>query len=178
MQFEVQRSRTPFGDLERNNFSCTIMFLSRVCTMHRWSSRTDCGIETIAISLLSFQSDDVTGLSLSLQWTLTMSTQCNRFVQNAWKKELCSNCFKSKEEHVAIDDILRLNVEKASTNLKIDHLQLQVLKLNRTIAILLVQICTCNFYLIFFFGAYGFYERLILYTTRFPRTSKQVFNNI
>lgn len=55
-----------------------------------------------------------------------MSTQCNRFVQNAWKKELCSNCFKPKEEHAPADDILRLNVEKASTNLKIDHLQLQV----------------------------------------------------
>lgn len=56
----------------------------------------------------------------------TMSTQCNRFVQNAWKKELCSNCFKPREEHAATDDILRLNVEKASTNLKIGHLQLQV----------------------------------------------------
>ncbi|XP_025267179.1 uncharacterized protein LOC105259582 isoform X2 [Camponotus floridanus] len=54
-----------------------------------------------------------------------MSTQCNRFVQNAWKKELCSNCFKPREEHAATDDTLRLNVEKASTNLKIDHLQLQ-----------------------------------------------------
>jgi hypothetical protein len=28
--------------------------------------------------------------------------QCPRFVQNAWKKDLCSNCFKSKEEHAAI----------------------------------------------------------------------------
>ncbi|XP_020281983.1 proteoglycan 4 isoform X2 [Pseudomyrmex gracilis] len=54
-----------------------------------------------------------------------MSTQCNRFVQNAWKKELCSNCFKPKEEHVTADDVLRLNVEKASTNLKINRLQLQ-----------------------------------------------------
>nr|CAD7264135.1 unnamed protein product [Timema shepardi] len=24
---------------------------------------------------------------------------CHHFVQNAWKKDLCSNCFKSKEEH-------------------------------------------------------------------------------
>lgn len=24
---------------------------------------------------------------------------CQRFVQNAWKKDMCSNCFKSKEEH-------------------------------------------------------------------------------
>ncbi|XP_011865680.1 PREDICTED: uncharacterized protein LOC105560837 [Vollenhovia emeryi] len=54
-----------------------------------------------------------------------MSTQCNRFVQNAWKKELCSNCFKPKEEHAPADDTLRLNVEKASTNLKIGHLQVQ-----------------------------------------------------
>lgn len=28
-----------------------------------------------------------------------MSTICTRFAQNAWKKDLCSNCFKSKEEH-------------------------------------------------------------------------------
>lgn len=27
---------------------------------------------------------------------------CPRFVQNAWKKDLCSNCFKSKEEHAAV----------------------------------------------------------------------------
>lgn len=30
------------------------------------------------------------------------TTQCPRFVQNAWKKDLCSNCFKSKEEHAAV----------------------------------------------------------------------------
>ncbi|XP_060527359.1 uncharacterized protein LOC132702615 [Cylas formicarius] len=29
------------------------------------------------------------------------SAICQNFVQNAWKKELCSNCFKSKDEHVA-----------------------------------------------------------------------------
>ncbi|XP_012525975.1 uncharacterized protein LOC105830869 isoform X2 [Monomorium pharaonis] len=62
-----------------------------------------------------------------------MSTQCNRFVQNAWKKELCSNCFKPKEEHAPADDVLRLNVEKASTNLKIDHLQLQSILRGKTI---------------------------------------------
>ncbi|XP_014486857.1 PREDICTED: serine/arginine repetitive matrix protein 2 isoform X2 [Dinoponera quadriceps] len=62
-----------------------------------------------------------------------MSTQCNRFVQNAWKKELCSNCFKPKEEHAAADEILRLNVEKASTNLKIDHLQLQSILRGKTV---------------------------------------------
>ncbi|KYN05394.1 hypothetical protein ALC62_03679 [Cyphomyrmex costatus] len=61
-----------------------------------------------------------------------MSTQCNRFVQNAWKKELCSNCFKPKEEHAPADDVLRLNVEKASTNLKIDHLQLQSILRDKT----------------------------------------------
>ncbi|XP_011646249.1 uncharacterized protein LOC105432933 isoform X1 [Pogonomyrmex barbatus] len=62
-----------------------------------------------------------------------MSTQCNRFVQNAWKKELCSNCFKPKEEHASADDGLRLNVEKASTNLKIDHLQLQSILRGKTV---------------------------------------------
>ncbi|XP_018374482.1 PREDICTED: uncharacterized protein LOC108768529 isoform X1 [Trachymyrmex cornetzi] len=62
-----------------------------------------------------------------------MSTQCNRFVQNAWKKELCSNCFKPKEEHALADDVLRLNVEKASTNLKIDHLQLQSILRDKTV---------------------------------------------
>ncbi|KAG4073102.1 hypothetical protein HA402_009521 [Bradysia odoriphaga] len=30
-----------------------------------------------------------------------MSTICPRFAQNAWRKDLCSNCFKSKEEHKA-----------------------------------------------------------------------------
>lgn len=29
-----------------------------------------------------------------------MSAICQNFVQNAWKKELCSNCFKSKDEHI------------------------------------------------------------------------------
>lgn len=28
-----------------------------------------------------------------------MPTVCQNFVQNAWKKELCSNCFKLKDEH-------------------------------------------------------------------------------
>lgn len=32
----------------------------------------------------------------------TAVSQCPRFVQNAWKKDLCSNCFKSKEEHAAV----------------------------------------------------------------------------
>lgn len=27
------------------------------------------------------------------------SAICQNFIQNAWKKELCSNCFKSKDEH-------------------------------------------------------------------------------
>lgn len=31
-----------------------------------------------------------------------MSNTCPRFVQNAWKKDLCSNCFKSKEEHAVV----------------------------------------------------------------------------
>lgn len=53
-------------------------------------------------------------------------TQCSHFVQNAWKKELCSNCFKSREEHVASSDILRLNIEKASSYLKNDKIELQV----------------------------------------------------
>lgn len=29
-----------------------------------------------------------------------MSPVCHNFVQNAWKKDFCSNCFKSREEHV------------------------------------------------------------------------------
>uniref|UniRef100_A0A1B6C665 Uncharacterized protein n=1 Tax=Clastoptera arizonana TaxID=38151 RepID=A0A1B6C665_9HEMI len=32
-----------------------------------------------------------------------MST-CQRFLQNAWKKDLCSNCFKSKDEHVYLQE--------------------------------------------------------------------------
>ncbi|XP_056642983.1 uncharacterized protein LOC130449285 isoform X1 [Diorhabda sublineata] len=37
-----------------------------------------------------------------LNWThhyIMSSAICQNFVQNAWKKELCSNCFKSKDEH-------------------------------------------------------------------------------
>ncbi|KAJ8898259.1 hypothetical protein PR048_003619 [Dryococelus australis] len=30
-----------------------------------------------------------------------MAGRCHHFVQNTWKKDLCSNCFKSKEEHEA-----------------------------------------------------------------------------
>ncbi|XP_034234359.1 mucin-5AC [Thrips palmi] len=29
------------------------------------------------------------------------STRCRHFVQNAWKKDLCSNCFKGRDEHAA-----------------------------------------------------------------------------
>lgn len=29
-----------------------------------------------------------------------MAPVCNRFVQNAWKKDMCSNCFRSKLEHI------------------------------------------------------------------------------
>ncbi|CAH1967972.1 unnamed protein product [Acanthoscelides obtectus] len=32
---------------------------------------------------------------------MSSSAICQNFVQNAWKKELCSNCFKSKDEHSA-----------------------------------------------------------------------------
>ncbi|CAG4974812.1 unnamed protein product [Parnassius apollo] len=32
-----------------------------------------------------------------------MSPVCHSFVQNAWKKDFCSNCFKSREEHVKQD---------------------------------------------------------------------------
>ncbi|KAJ6646522.1 hypothetical protein Bhyg_01734 [Pseudolycoriella hygida] len=36
-----------------------------------------------------------------------MSTICPRFAQNAWKKDLCSNCFKSKEEHKILNGDIR-----------------------------------------------------------------------
>ncbi|CAK1555461.1 unnamed protein product [Leptosia nina] len=32
-----------------------------------------------------------------------MSPVCHNFVQNAWKKDFCSNCFKSREEHAKQD---------------------------------------------------------------------------
>ncbi|XP_045485379.1 uncharacterized protein LOC110999686 isoform X2 [Pieris rapae] len=32
-----------------------------------------------------------------------MSPVCHSFVQNAWKKDFCSNCFKSREEHAKQD---------------------------------------------------------------------------
>ncbi|XP_053975417.1 uncharacterized protein LOC128874590 isoform X1 [Hylaeus volcanicus] len=54
-----------------------------------------------------------------------MSTQCNRFVQNAWKKELCSNCFKPREEHTLPEETLRMNIGRALTNAKTDNLKIQ-----------------------------------------------------
>lgn len=36
-----------------------------------------------------------------------MSTICPRFAQNAWKKDLCSNCFKSKEEHKIVNNDIK-----------------------------------------------------------------------
>ncbi|XP_059053002.1 uncharacterized protein LOC131847434 isoform X2 [Achroia grisella] len=34
-----------------------------------------------------------------------MSPVCHNFVQNAWKKDFCSNCFKSREEHVKNENV-------------------------------------------------------------------------
>lgn len=43
-----------------------------------------------------------------------MSAICQNFVQNAWKKELCSNCFKSKDEHTLLAKVkpIALNLNK------------------------------------------------------------------
>ncbi|XP_033190919.2 uncharacterized protein LOC117157194 isoform X2 [Bombus vancouverensis nearcticus] len=54
-----------------------------------------------------------------------MSTQCNRFVQNAWKKELCSNCFKPREEHTLPEETFRLNIGKALNYVKTDNVKIQ-----------------------------------------------------
>jgi hypothetical protein len=34
----------------------------------------------------------------------TPKTHCTRFVQNAWKKNFCSNCYKTREEHESINE--------------------------------------------------------------------------
>ncbi|XP_031787298.1 inner centromere protein A isoform X2 [Nasonia vitripennis] len=47
-----------------------------------------------------------------------MSTQCRHFVQNAWKKELCSNCFKSREEHAANQESHRQIVTRTANSVK------------------------------------------------------------
>ncbi|XP_059619247.1 uncharacterized protein LOC132263481 [Phlebotomus argentipes] len=36
------------------------------------------------------------------------SVSCPCFVQNAWKKDLCSNCFKSKDEHVSLTKSIKI----------------------------------------------------------------------
>ncbi|XP_076677123.1 uncharacterized protein LOC143373614 isoform X3 [Andrena cerasifolii] len=54
-----------------------------------------------------------------------MSAQCNRFVQNAWKKELCSNCFKPREEHTLLEETLRLNIGRAFAHVRTDNLKIQ-----------------------------------------------------
>lgn len=43
----------------------------------------------------------------------TPKTHCTRFVQNAWKKNFCSNCYKTREEHESINETKVLpNMEK------------------------------------------------------------------
>ncbi|XP_015598904.1 PHD finger protein rhinoceros isoform X2 [Cephus cinctus] len=54
-----------------------------------------------------------------------MSAQCTHFVQNAWKKELCSNCFKPKEEHLVPGDATKFNVGKSTIVMKVDSHKLQ-----------------------------------------------------
>ncbi|XP_053604311.1 uncharacterized protein LOC128671665 isoform X2 [Plodia interpunctella] len=44
-----------------------------------------------------------------------MSPVCHNFVQNAWKKDLCSNCFKSREEHVKNDKVTENSKYLATT---------------------------------------------------------------
>lgn len=40
-------------------------------------------------------------LTAAVSSLLQMSAiQCRNFVQNAWRKDLCANCFKPREEHV------------------------------------------------------------------------------
>ena len=33
---------------------------------------------------------------------MSSATACPRFVQNAWKRDLCSHCFKPKEDHLPV----------------------------------------------------------------------------
>ncbi|XP_011500966.1 PREDICTED: uncharacterized protein LOC105364673 [Ceratosolen solmsi marchali] len=47
-----------------------------------------------------------------------MSTQCRHFVQNAWKKELCSNCFKAREDHANNQETLRPVVARTANSVK------------------------------------------------------------
>lgn len=53
---------------------------------------------------LSFTEWRYNGNVLLCSRITTMSAQCRHFVQNAWKKELCSNCFKPREEHLESSD--------------------------------------------------------------------------
>ncbi|XP_051164473.1 uncharacterized protein LOC127283559 isoform X2 [Leptopilina boulardi] len=52
-----------------------------------------------------------------------MSAQCRHFVQNAWKKELCSNCFKPREEHLESSDtskpLIKTPLSAFNSNLKV-----------------------------------------------------------
>ncbi|XP_055702259.1 uncharacterized protein LOC129801346 [Phlebotomus papatasi] len=40
----------------------------------------------------------------------TSSSTCPCFVQNAWKKDLCSNCFKSKDEHTNLSTMKSIKI--------------------------------------------------------------------
>lgn len=40
---------------------------------------------------------------------MASTPQCDNFVGNAWKKDLCLNCFKSKEEHqIKNGDVIKI----------------------------------------------------------------------
>ena len=46
------------------------------------------------------------------------SVICQNFAQNAWRKDLCSNCFKSKDEHGLSAEVEPVKTEQ-SANVKI-----------------------------------------------------------
>ncbi|XP_064489768.1 treacle protein-like isoform X2 [Ornithodoros turicata] len=56
-----------------------------------------------------------------------MSVICQNFVQNAWKKDLCSNCFKSFSDHTSAEDpcsvlLTRTEVEENEKNTVFNNL--------------------------------------------------------
>ncbi|XP_043267223.1 uncharacterized protein [Venturia canescens] len=55
----------------------------------------------------------------------TMAGQCRYFEQHAWKREICTNCFKTREEHLGSSETSRPSVARASANLKTDAQKLQ-----------------------------------------------------
>ena len=50
-----------------------------------------------------------------------MTFECDQFILNAWKKDFCSNCFKSRIEHRPISKSRPNRVPNSNNQLRTEH---------------------------------------------------------